>query len=387
MTTDILARSRADQETVRRIRRELHRHPEVGSDLPRTKALVAGELAPLGLDVRLDVGGGIVADLQGKHSAPPIALRADMDALAMDEDTGLPFSSEVPGHAHMCGHDAHTAMLLGAVRLLASCRDQLPGPVRFLFQPNEENQPGGAQPMIRAGCLDTITEVFGLHVWPGHAPGWVGTRPGPLMARPDVFSISLTGNGGHASAPSQCLDPIWPACRLVCDLQTILPRRISPHERAVISVTRIQAGTAYNIIPDTAFIQGTVRSLSEEAGDIIEREMGNMVRGTGVATGLRTELNYVHGFPVLFNAASSVTKFLRAGRTIGAAVDDAITPVMAGEDFSHYLEHVPGCFFFLGCGAGPGQKGLHSSCFTLDEDCLPWGVAVLSALALDPDRG
>jgi amidohydrolase len=386
MNTDLTAAAREHLDHVRALRRELHRHPEVGADLPRTRAVVLRELGRLGLRVREDVGGGIVADLDAPASGGGIiALRADMDALPIQEETGLDFASEIPGQAHMCGHDAHTAMLLGAAAQLAAMRGRLKAGVRFLFQPNEENQPGGARFMVEAGCLDGVREVFGLHVWPGRPTGWFGTRPGPLMARPDMFSITVTGRGGHASAPHQCADPILAASHLVTQLQGIVSRRVPAGDRAVLSVTRFEAGTGYNIIPDTAFLQGTVRTLSEETGDLVQRAMQDMTDAVAAGMGVKAELRYTQGFPVVVNDPAATARAVQVLKGMSGLVEGDIEPVMAGEDFSHYLRRTPGCFVFMGCGpcAFEGRGGLHSTCFCLDEDCLPWGVAALTGLALD----
>jgi len=382
MIANLLARSREELDYVRAIRRELHRFPEVGTDLPRTRALVLRELGKLNLSVREDVGGGIVANLHGQKGSSRIALRADMDALPIQEESGLEFASEISGQSHMCGHDAHTAMLLGAARLLAGQSETLRAGVRFLFQPNEEFQPGGAKAMVEAGCLDGVDAVYGLHVWPGQPAGWFGTRQGPLMARPDVFSITLTGKGGHASAPHQCIDPILAGSHLVAALQGIVSRRVAPHDRAVLSVTRFQAGSSYNIIPDTAFLQGTVRTLTERTGNFVQAQMQEIVGNLAQGMGVKAELDYVRGFPVVVNDAASTAETIKLLRSLSDNVEDDIEPVMAGEDFSYYLNKVPGCFIFMGCGAcdAQGQGGLHNSCFRLDEDCLPWGVAALAGL-------
>ena len=388
MTIDILALSRDRLEQVRAIRRELHRHPEIGAELPRTRALVLRELEKLGLNVRPDVGGGIVADLPGPAGNGLIALRADMDALPIQEESGLDFASEIPGQSHMCGHDAHTAMLLGAAALLSQQRDSLPSGVRFLFQPNEENQPGGARFMVEAGCLDGVREVFGLHVWPGRPTGWFGTRPGPLMARPDMFSATIRGHGGHASVPHQCADPILAASHLVAQWNTIVSRRIDPGERAVVSVTRFESGTGYNIIPDTAFLQGTVRTLSEATGDRVRDIMEEMAASVAAGMGVEAQLDYARGFPVVVNDAAATARAISVLGKISELVEGDIEPVMAGEDFSYYLNTTPGCFLFMGCGpcAAGGRGGLHSSCFCLDEECLPWGVAALAGLVLGDNR-
>ncbi len=382
MSSNLLTRSREQLEYVRLIRRELHRFPEIGTELPRTRALVLRELGKLGLVVRADVGGGIVADLGGPQDSPRIALRADMDALPIQEESGLEFASEIAGQGHLCGHDAHTAMLLGAARLLSGNRDSLRAGVRFLFQPNEEFQPGGARAMIKAGCLDGVDAVYGLHVWPGQPTGWFGTRTGPLMARPDVFSITLTGKGGHASAPHQCIDPILAGCHLVTALQGIVSRRVAPHDRAVLSVTRFEAGSSYNTIPDKAFLQGTVRALAEETGNFVQAQMQEIVGNLAQGMGVKAELDYVRGFPVVVNEAASTARAVELLRRISDNVEDGIEPVMAGEDFSYYLKHVPGSFIFMGCGAcaADGRGGLHNACFCLDEDCLTWGVAALVGL-------
>ncbi len=382
MTVNLLTRSREQLDYVRAIRRELHRFPEVGSELPRTRALVLRELAKLNLSVREDVGGGIVADLPGPQGSSRIALRADMDALPIQEESGLEFASEIAGQGHMCGHDAHTAMLLGAARLVSSRGEALRAGVRFLFQPNEEFQPGGARAMIEAGCLDGVDEVYGLHVWPGQPAGWFGTREGPLMARPDVFSITLTGKGGHASAPHQCTDPILAGSHLVTALQGIISRRVASQERAVLSVTRFQAGSSYNIIPDTAFLQGTVRTLDESTGDLVQTEMQRLLSGLAASMNVRAELEYQRGYPVVMNDAACTARAVNVLRGISDNVDAGIESVMAGEDFSYYLNQVPGCFIFMGCGTcdAEGRGGLHNACFHLDEDCLTWGVAALAGL-------
>ena len=385
MSTNLLTLAREHMEYARFIRRELHRFPEVGADLPRTRALVLSELGKLGLKVRENVGGGIVADLNGPQGSPRIALRADMDALPMQEETGLEFASQIPGQSHMCGHDAHTAMLLGAARLMASRPEMLKGHVRFLFQPNEEFQPGGARAMVQVGCLDEVDQIYGLHVWPGQPTGWFGTRPGAFMARPDVFSITVTGKGGHASAPHNCTDPILAASHLVTLLQGIVSRQVAPGEQAVLSVTRFQAGSSYNIIPDTAFLQGTVRTLNENTGELIEAQMHKIASGLAQSMNVTVELDYQRGYPVVVNDASCAARAAAILRNISDTVDCGIDPVMAGEDFSYFLGEVPGCFIFMGCGpcGRDGRGGLHSACFHLDEDCLAWGMAALAGLALN----
>lgn len=383
MIERIFQLARQHEGTIRSIRRDLHAHPETGQDLPRTRSIVARTLQTLGVHIR-EIAGGIVADIQPLHAGPTVALRADMDALNMSEKTTLPFASTVQGKAHMCGHDAHTAILLGTAMVLTEMQESLPGPVRFIFQPNEETQPGGAQAMIEAGCLEGVDEIFGLHVWPDGPVGWIGTRIGPIMARPDAFTITLRGQGGHASTPDKCVDPILAGCQLVASLQTIIPTKVSALDPAVLTVTRFQAGTAFNIIPDLVELEGTVRSLDNAVGNAIEQQMSAHVRALEAMTGVHGTLDYKHGYPVVDNHEKSTRKALRVLKDITPDIDGAIRPHMGGEDFSRYLQVVPGCFFYLGCSPGTGSShGLHNARFILDECCLPLGVAALSALALD----
>jgi len=371
-------------EHVRMLRRKLHQYPEIGFDLPRTKELVCNELSRLPLRLSDDVGGGIVADLIVNPDKPFLALRADMDALPMHEETGLPYASCIPGQAHMCGHDAHTAMLIGVAKIICMHSSTLNTNVRFLFQPNEESQPGGAFSMIQDGCLHNVAEIYGLHVWPGRPVGWIGTRSGALMAKPDSFSLTIRGQGGHASTPHHCIDPVLAGGQFLLQAQNIISRQLDPLDATVLSITCFNAGTAYNIIPDTAVLQGTVRTLRKGLSDQIQKAMRRILDGLACSHGIHFDLAYTEGFPVLINAEEQTAKAVRTLKKQGATIEDDMPPVMGGEDFAHYLERIPGCFFFLGCGVVQtnGRGYLHNAAFNLDENCLPVGMAALAALAL-----
>ncbi len=367
------------------IRRDIHRHPETGFDLERTAGLVAEHMEALGLKVRTGVGiSGVVADLEVRGAQHRIALRADMDALPMDEERDIPFRSIVKGKAHMCGHDAHTAMLIGAARVLCAKKDTLPNHVRFIFQPCEEALPGGAPGMIADGCLDGVTAIYGQHVWPWLDTGKIGICPGPMMAQADSFDITIYGKGGHAAAPHQCVDPIVIGSRLVGALQTLVSREVSPLDSAVLSVTRFHAGSAYNVIPSEAKIAGTVRTYSKNTQTGIKRRLKELTDGLEMGG----ELKYSDGYPPLINHEVSC-QHAREACSDFIAASDLIFPAesaMFGEDFAYYVEKVPGCYLQLGSGNAELDccYPLHHSKFGLDEACIPVGVRLLAAMAMRP---
>jgi amidohydrolase len=375
------------------LRRALHRDPELSGQERRTSRRCAEVLAALpGWHVRPDVSGfGLLADLTPPHlptDAPRVALRADMDALPIQEASGLPYQSQNPGVAHMCGHDAHMTIALGAARLLSDRLDALPCHVRLIFQPSEELPPGGALSMIAAGALDGVGEVYGLHNIPELDVGQVATRPGPLTAAADIFVIDVLGRGGHAARPHETLDPIPTACALVTQLQTLVARRCAPDTAAVVSVTRITAGTTHNIIPDACTLEGTVRTFDAATRDALQRALTHMAESVAAAHGLRAEVRYTRGYDSVTNHPSGVARVLAATRD---ALPPDSPPARAdeparswGEDFCYYLQHRPGAFFLLGSGT-PGhapREPLHSPRFQIDESCLPIGAAVMAALCL-----
>jgi hippurate hydrolase len=370
------------------LRRRIHRRPELGLVLPETQKAVLEALG--GLDVELQTGGrtsAVVAVLRGARPGPTLLLRADMDALPLTEDTGLPFRSEREGAMHACGHDAHVAMLAGAARLLAGRRGELAGTVKLLFQPGEEGY-AGARVLIEEGLLEgepPVEAAFALHVDSSLPAGVVATRPGPLLAAGDVFSIDLTGKGGHAAQPHLARDPIPVACEVVTALQALVTRQMYAFDPVVVSVTRIQAGTTANVIPETANVLGTIRSVSERARRAVREKLERLVRGIAAAHGLEVKVHVLEGYPVTVNDPAS-TAFARsvAADVVGEGrCVELEAPIMGAEDFSYVLQRVPGALLFLGARPEGGDGApLHSNRMLLEESAFATGVALHAALAL-----
>lgn len=385
----VLRAARELQSEIVAWRRSLHRIPELANQEERTSGLVADALTELGLEVTEGVAGtGVVAHLPGTATGRGVALRADMDGLPLQEQTGLDFASLHEGRMHACGHDAHMAMLLGAARLLVDRRDSLSGHVTFLFQPAEEQGGlGGAQPLIEAGVLQAppVDFVFGLHVWPFLESGRLGFHPGTLMASSDTFQVTVRGKGGHGAKPHVAVDPIVAAAHLILALQTLASREMDPLEPFVLTVGRVEAGTTNNVIPGEAVLEGTLRTMREATRASLRDRLERVIQG--VTTAYRTEysLDFTEGYPPTSNDPA-VTR--RAAEVLAGVFgsDDVleIPPTMGAEDFSRYLQVVPGSFFFL--GTRNEAKGLtasiHSPHFQVDEDVLPLGAAALARLAL-----
>ncbi|WP_208876691.1 M20 family metallopeptidase [Streptomyces sp. PBH53] len=374
------------------LRRALHRGPELGLELPATQRLVLDALDGLGLDVRTGRAlSSVTATLAGAADGPTILLRADMDALPVTEDTGLPFASRTPGLMHACGHDAHMAMLVGAARLLAGRRDALAGRVVFMFQPGEEGH-HGARLMIEEGVLEAsgarADAAFALHVHPNLPAGAVRLRPGPQMAASDRFRIVVRGRGGHASAPHTACDPVPVACEIVLALQTAVTRGVAADDSAVLSVTRMAAGTATGVIPDTAELSGTLRTLAEPTRRRLHETIARVARGVAAAHGATAEATVETGYPVTANDTAFTDVVLRAAAdALGTeAVDVLPAPHMTAEDFSYVLRAVPGALAFLGAcppGRAPHEApALHSPRATIDEDVIATGIACEAAVAL-----
>ena len=359
-------------------RRDLHRHPEILYEVHRTAASVAEKLRAFGVDeVATGIGRtGVVGVIRGRKSASGrvIGLRADMDALPLRETTGKPWASTVDGRMHACGHDGHTAMLLGAARYLAETRN-FDGTAVVIFQPAEEGGAGG-KAMIEDGLMErwNIQEVYGMHNMPGLAVGKFATRPGPLMAATDEFTIDITGHGGHAARPHGTIDPIIVGSMIVQALQTIVSRSVDPIEAAVVSVTKFHAGDAYNIIAETAQIAGTVRTLKPEMRDLVEARFRAIVGNLAAALGAKVALRYVHNYPVTSNhPAETAFAAKAAGDIVGAAqIDCAAPPVMGGEDFSYMLQARPGAFIFVGNG---DSAGLHNPAYDFNDEIIPIGCS------------
>jgi len=365
--------------------RKIHADPEIGFETQRTAALVAAVLEEAGLRVQTGVGkSGVVADLEVPGGGGCLALRADMDALPMDEEGDLPHRSRNPGIAHMCGHDAHTAMLLGAAVVLAERRESLPCSVRFIFQPNEEALPGGAPSMIADGCMDGVSRIYGAHIWSLLDTGQVGIITGPAMAQPDTWRITLTGKGGHAAVPSETRDPLVAAAHLVTALQTVVSRNVDPLDAAVLSVTQFHAGTADNIIPATAKLTGTIRSFRAEVGDIVRERLKTLAGHTAEAFDMEASVEVNHGYPVLTNDPAASEAAVHVLDVPGIEVVPDAAPCLGGEDFAYYLEKAPGAFLFV--GNRNDAKGIVHFChhprFVVDDDAMRIGVEVLLRLAM-----
>jgi amidohydrolase len=370
------------------LRRRIHRQPERGLTLPRTQAAVLEALEGLGLDVQTgQQTTSVVARLRGARPGPTILLRADMDALPMPEETGLPFASEVAGAMHACGHDAHTAMLVGAARLLARRRESLPGSVLFMFQPGEEGY-HGARVMIEEGLLggpEPPGAAFALHVTHRMTAGSISTRPGPAMASGDTFQIVVRGRGGHASAPHDCLDPIPIACEIVQAFQTLVTRRVHVFDPAVVTVAKIEAGTARNIIPDTASLLGTIRTVSEATRDRVLEGVRRVAEGIAAAHGAEVAVDLIRGYPVTVNDTDFAGFVLDTARELlGPEKTHAMAhPIMASEDFSYVLQRIPGAIANVStCPEDGPAFPNHSPRMRVNESALADGIAMHVAIAL-----
>jgi hippurate hydrolase len=370
---------------LRDLRRDLHAHPELGFAEHRTAALVADAMRALGLEVATGIGGtGVVATLRNGDGPRSIGLRADMDALPIVERSGLPHASVNPGVHHGCGHDGHTAMLIGAARQLARSR-RFDGSVHFIFQPAEEGQ-GGADAMIRDDLFARFPcdAVYAVHNWPGLPLGTLQSRPGPIMAAADRFEITVTGRGGHAAMPHSTPDAILAASQLVLQLNTIISRNIDPVKSAVLSVTRIEGGHAHNVLPDRVTVVGTVRSFDPEVQDRIEASLRAMAEGVGLSTGTQVAVDYLRYYPATINSAQEVTIALAAAADAGLDAGVAPDPAFTSEDFAFMLQQRPGAYLWLGQGrADPGPDGerpLHHPCYDFNDDALPLGVGLFTAL-------
>ncbi len=364
-------------------RRDFHRHPEIAYQEQRTSSVLRGFLENLGLPVRNLAKTGLRAELKGGSPGKTVALRADMDALPVQEESGKEYASENPGAMHACGHDGHMAILMGVAKLLSGRREELKGSVVFLFQPSEERHPGGAKPMIEEGALDGVDAVFGLHLWQSFPTGKVGILPGPMMAQSDEFSITVQGKGGHGSMPHQTVDPILVASQIVVNMQSIVSRNVDPLKSAVVSFGEVAGGSAHNIIPEKVVLTGTVRTFEETLQKMIKQRVFEIAEGTARVFGALADVRYTDGYPPLVNDAEMV-EFVKQVviSTLGPEALPEFAPVMGGEDFAYYLQKVPGAFFFLGSGTGCPYPHHHPK-FDIDEEALPIGTLLLSKIALE----
>jgi amidohydrolase len=373
------------------LRRDLHEHPELAFEEVRTSGIVAQRLRALGLDVRTGVAKtGVVGLLRGGKSKPgakTIAIRADMDALPIHEQNEIDYRSTIDGKMHACGHDGHTSIALAVADILSKRRDELNGNVKFVFQPAEE-QIGGAEPMVKEGAMEGVDGVIGLHLISNYPLGRVGVRSGPVFASADRFIITVRGKGGHAAMPEESVDPIVIAAYIITALQTLISRETSPFSPAVITIGRVQAGSAFNIIPETAELQGTMRAFSREHREKLLRRIRELANGVAGAMGGSCEVQVFDGCPPCVNEEAMTGLVRRAAvETVGEQAVDTSEDVMTtgSDDMAYFLDAVPGCYFIV--GANNPEKGAnyphHHPRFNIDEDALPIAVEVLARAAMD----
>ena len=377
----------AERDWIVNKRRALHRVPENGFAEFKTQKIIMDALDEIGVPYTTE-RTWVIGLIQGAHPGETVALRADMDALPLEEPEGLSFRSEHPGMMHACGHDAHVAMVLGAAKVLASMRDELHGQVKLLFQPAEETD-GGAEPMVLAGAMENphVDRVYGLHVMPRIPLGKVETRPGTLNASTDTVILNILGKAGHGAYPESSADAIVCAAQVICALQTLVSRNLSPLQSAVLSLGVIKGGTAQNIICDNVEIRGTLRTANREIRAMMKQRIRETAEGIALAMGCRAEVNIIAGYAALVNNDDEAARITRvAGRMLGEEnVVIKPEPSMGGEDFSFFCDCAPGAFFHLGCVPEEEMPAppLHSKDFHINEDCLTIGTLMHAALVLD----
>jgi amidohydrolase len=371
-------------------RRHIHRHPEVSYHEFETTDFIISKLEGLGVAVERPLKTGCVGIIEGGISSDRvIALRADIDALPLQEagEAKADFLSQNEGAAHCCGHDSHTANLLGTAHVLMECRDDIEGKVLLIFQPGEEKLPGGGRLLCETGFLQDqgVDVIYGLHSAPFIKPGTIALREGPMMARPDEFEIEIIGRGGHASAPHQTIDPIVLTAEVVQQLQTIVSRSVNPTEPAVVTVGKMEGGSAFNIIPEKASLKGTVRTFSEETAMLVKKRMDQILNGVASGNNADYDFQFNEGYPAVINDPGATDVVIdTASQLLGEqnvhVMDD---PVMAGEDFAFYQQEFPGVFFALGSGSeqANSQWPWHHPQYNIDEECFKTGAALMAALA------
>ena len=373
--------------TLVEIRRDIHKHPELCFEEVRTQRLIKGWLSQLGYTPVECARTGLIADLRPElHGQRTIALRADIDCLPMTEHTEIDWCSVHEGCAHKCGHDGHTAILLGTAAILARYRAQIPGNVRLLFQPAEEGvDGGGAKVMVAEGALDGVDEIYGLHNWPAYPRGELRVLAGPIMAQYHDFEITVRGRGGHGGAPEHARDPIVAGAALVTSLQSVVSRGLGGAGGAVVSVCTFEAGDTTNVIPEFARMTGTVRSFTETATERVLSRMREIAAGIGTAYGVEIDVAFETGFPVLYNDPTCVDAVTRVADSVaGIQASSEGLPMSASEDFSYFAAEVPAAYFFLGAGReGEDTPGCHHPDFDFDDELIPVGLEMFLGLVRD----
>ena len=379
----IATATRAIEPHLVAIRRDLHAHPELGFEEVRTAGIVAAELARLGIPHQTGVGRtGVVGTITGGRPGPTLAVRADMDALPIQEQTGLPFASQAAGKMHACGHDIHTSTLLGVAAVLQGMAPSLSGTVRLLFQPAEETL-GGAPAMIADGALAGVDAALGFHNYPDMPVGGFGYTRGACLAASDKFDITVTGRSGHAAHPNDAVDPIVAAAHLVTQLQTVVSREQNPMHPCVVTIGAIHAGTVHNIIPDACVVRGTVRTLHAPAQDVAEAAIGRLCAGLEAGMRVQCQVDYVRGVPALLNDDAMLDRTVASVLAQCGEVVEEGPPSMGGEDFAFMANLVPAAHLRVGSGQPGRRDKLHNSGYQPDEACIGLGVQALARAAAD----
>ncbi len=368
-------------------RRDFHRHPELGFKETRTAGIVAKTLTELGLEVMTGVATtGVVGLLQGRADSPVLLLRFDMDALPIQEENTVDYISEEPGKMHACGHDSHLAVGLTVAKLLAARKNSIPGTIKFVFQPAEEGD-GGAERMDAEGVLENPKPDYALamHVWNEKPVGWFGLADGPVMAGSEIFKVTITGKGGHGAAPHHTADPIAASAQIITALQTVVSRNVNPLKSAVLSVCVVDAGTAFNIIPQRAVLSGTIRTFDPAVREKVNARFADIVNGIAAAMGCSAEIEITEvTFPVVNDPVVAHTVADVVSKILPDATVDTQYQTMGSEDFSFMMQDIPGCFMFV--GSANAEKGLnfghHHPRFNIDEACLPPAAAIIAQSAI-----
>ncbi|XFO66939.1 N-acetyldiaminopimelate deacetylase [Sporomusa silvacetica DSM 10669] len=369
-----------------KLRRHFRAFPELGGEEVETQKKIIAELTAMGLNPRSAAGTGIIAEIKGGRQGKTVAIRADIDALPIQDEIDQSYRSRNTGRCHACGHDGHTAMLLGIAKVFSTIKEELPGTIRLLFQPSEEKFPGGALAMIADGAVEGVDAVIGAHLWQPFAVGTMGLTYGPMMASPDEFTITIKGSGGHGSMPHQTIDPLYVGAQIVLALKTITGNNVSTNELAVLSLGVFKAGDVFNVIPDSATLQGTVRTFSQSTRETIfaaiDRICGGICAAAGATYNLESHLGYP---PVINNPEVAKIVAQSAEAVLGKTAVFEMNPAMVGEDFSYYQQQVPGCFMFI--GVGNKDKGFvyphHHPKFDMDENAFSHGVEIMVVSAVN----
>ena len=380
------------------LRRDFHTHPELGFREIRTGGIVARELEALGIEVTKGVGKtGVVGLLEGTKPGPTLLVRFDMDALPITEDTGAEYASQNHGTMHACGHDGHTAIGLTVAKMLHSRREELAGTIKFCFQPSEEGnngeEIGGAEMMMRDGVLDSpkVDRTLSLHLWNEKPLGWLGVAGGPVMAGADIFTIKVTGKGGHGAIPQQTVDPVVASAQIVSALQTVVARNVAPLDTAVVSVTTLHAGTAFNVIPQTAELTGTIRTFDSGVRQRVVERFEQVARGVGEALGCQVEVNVKRMTPALVNDSAIASKVQAIARSVlpESELDTSGYITMGAEDMAFMQEQVAGCYFFVGSANAERHLdyGHHHPKFDFDEQALIRASALMASAVLEVQNG